>query len=116
MVLRAQLWGYTPPTDPYEINHNLMGGNDLETDMFVAELNYATQNGKLTAIGSYRELTYKSSTDFDGSPFTIFHFPDNSETQEQTTMEVRYAANVSDKLSYVVGVSTVDQEFFVGEA
>ena len=112
---RAQLWGYTPPTDPYEINHNLMGGNDLETDMFVAELNYATQNGKLTAIGSYRELTYKSSTDFDGSPFTIFHFPDNSETQEQTTMEVRYAANVSDKLSYVVGASSFDQEFFVGE-
>ena len=35
---RAQLWGYTPPSDPYEINHNLMGGNDLETDMFVAEL------------------------------------------------------------------------------
>ena len=112
---RAQSYGYTPPTDPYEINHNLMGGNDLETDMFVAELNYATQNGKLTAIGSYRELSYKSSTDFDGSPFTIFHFPDNSETQEQTTMEVRYAANVSDKLSYVVGVSTFDQEFFVGE-
>ena len=112
---RTQLYGYTPPTDPYEINHNLMGGNDLETDMFVAELNYETQNGKLTAIGSYRELTYKSSTDFDGSPFTIFHFPDNSETQEQTTMELRYAANVSDKLSYVVGVSTFDQEFFVGE-
>ena len=58
---------------------------------------------------------YKSSTDFDGSPFTIFHFPDNSETQEQTTMEVRYAANVSDKLSYVVGASSFDQEFFVGE-
>ena len=30
-------------------------------------------------------------------------------------MEVRYAANVSDKLSYVVGASSFDQEFFVGE-
>ena len=28
-------------------------------------------------------------------------------------MEVRYAANVSDKLSYVVGVSTFDQEFLL---
>ena len=112
---RAQLWGYTPTNDPYEINHNLMGGNDLETDTFIAEFNYQTQNGKLTGIASYRELTYDSSTDFDGSPFTIFHFPDNHEEQEQTTMELRYAANVSDKLSYVVGVSTFDQEFFVGE-
>ena len=112
---RAQLWGYTPTNDPYEINHNLMGGNDLETDTFIAEFNYQTQNGKLTGIASYRELTYDSSTDFDGSPFTIFHFPDNQEEQEQTTMELRYAANVSDKLSYVVGVSTFDQEFFVGE-
>ncbi|ERL46539.1 putative FxsA cytoplasmic membrane protein [Candidatus Micropelagos thuwalensis] len=111
----SQLFGYTPPSDPYEINHNLMGGNDLETDTFIAEFNYQTQNGKLTGIASYRELTYDSSTDFDGTPFTIFHFPDNHEEQEQTTMELRYAANVSDKLSYVVGVSTFDQEFFVGE-
>lgn len=112
---RSQQYGYTPPTDPYEINHNLMGGNDLETDTFIAEFNYATQNGKLTGIASYRELTYDSSTDFDGTPFTIFHFPDNHEEQEQTTMELRYAATLSDKLSYVVGVSTFDQEFFVGE-
>jgi iron complex outermembrane receptor protein len=112
---RSQLWGYTPSNDPYEINHNLMGGNKLETDTFTAEFNYQTQNGKLTGIASYRELTYDSSTDFDGTPFTIFHFPDNHEEQEQTTMELRYAANVSDKLSYVVGVSTFDQEFFVGE-
>ena len=112
---RSQSFGYTPPNDPYEINHNLMGGNDLETETFIAEFNYQTQNGKLTGIASYRELTYDSSTDFDGTPFTIFHFPDNHEEQEQTTMELRYAANVSDKLSYVVGVSTFDQEFFVGE-
>ena len=114
-VRRSQAYGYTPPNDPYEINHNLMGGSDLETETFIAEFNYQTQNGKLTGIASYRELEFTSSTDFDGTPFTIFHFPDNLETQDQTTMELRYAANVSDKLSYVVGVSTFEQEFFVGE-
>ena len=112
---RSQLYGYTPPSDPYEINHNLMGGNDLETDTFVAELNYATDNGKITAVTSYRELTYRSSTDFDGTPFTIFHFPDNYETQEQTTHELRYAGSLSDKLNIVVGLSSFDQEYFVGE-
>lgn len=112
---RTQVWGYTPPNDPYAINHNLMGGNDLETDTYVAELNYETDNGKITAVSSYRELTYKSSTDFDGSPFTIFHFPDNYEEQEQTTHELRYAGSLSDRLSFVVGTSFFEQEFFVGE-
>lgn len=112
---RTQVWGYTPPNDPYAINHNLMGGNDLETDTYVAELNYETDNGKITAVSSYRELTYKSSTDFDGSPFTIFHFPDNYEEQEQTTHELRYAGSLSDRLSFVVGTSFFGQEFFVGE-
>ena len=74
-VRRSQAYGYTPPNDPYEINHNLMGGSDLETETFIAEFNYQTQNGKLTGIASYRELEFTSSTDFDGTPFTIFHFP-----------------------------------------
>ncbi len=112
---RSQTYGYTPPSDPYEINHNLMGGNDLETDTFIAELNYATDNGKITAVTSYRELTYRSSTDFDGTPFTIFHFPDNYETQEQTTHEIRYAGSLSENLNLVVGLSSFDQEYFVGE-
>ena len=55
-VRRSQAYGYTPPNDPYEINHNLMGGSDLETETFIAEFNYQTQNGKLTGIASYREL------------------------------------------------------------
>lgn len=112
---RSTSFGYTPPSDRYEINHNLMGGNDLEIDTYIAELNYTTDNGVLTAISSYRELTYDSSTDFDGSPFTIFHFPDNHEEQEQISHEIRYAADVSDKLKYVVGASYFDQEYLVGE-
>ena len=112
---RTQLFGYTPPTDPYEINHNLIGGNDLEIDTFVAELNYRTENGVLTAVGSYRELTYGSSTDFDGSPITLFHFPDNHEEQDQTTFEIRYAGSLFEDLTYVAGFSYFDQQMFVGE-
>ncbi len=112
---RTQLFGYTPPSDPYQINHDLIGGNDLEIDTFVAELNYRTENGVLTAVGSYRELTYDSSTDFDGSPITLFHFPDNHEEQDQTTFEIRYAGSLSEDLTYVVGFSYFDQQMFVGE-
>jgi iron complex outermembrane receptor protein len=70
---RSQLWGYTPSNDPYEINHNLMGGNKLETDTFTAEFNYQTQNGKLTGIASYRELTYEFKYRF--RRYTIYYLP-----------------------------------------
>ena len=112
---RTQLFGYTPPEDRYKINHNLMGGNDLEIDTFIGEFNLQTDTGILTGIASYRELTYDSSTDFDGSPITLFHFPDNHEEQEQQTFELRYAGSASDNIDYVVGISYFDQEMFVGE-
>ena len=112
---RTQLFGYTPPEDRYKINHNLMGGNDLEIDTFIGEFNLQTDTGILTGIASYRELTYDSSTDFDGSPITLFHFPDNHEEQEQQTFELRYAGSNSDNIDYVVGISYFDQEMFVGE-
>tara|TARA_B110000503_G_scaffold59662_1_gene95071 strand:+ start:1479 stop:3767 length:2289 start_codon:yes stop_codon:yes gene_type:complete len=112
---RTQLYGYTPPSDRFEINHNLLGGNDLEIDTFTGEFNYRTDNGLLTGVASYRELTYDSNTDFDGSPITLFHFPDNHEEQDQTTFELRYAGAVGDKLDYVVGFSYFEQDFFVGE-
>ena len=76
----------------------------------MAELNYRTENGVLTAVGSYRE--YDSSTDFDGSP-TLFHFPDNHEEQDQTTFEIRYAGSFSG--SNLRRFSYFDQQMFVGE-
>tara|TARA_B100000700_G_scaffold47316_1_gene49832 strand:+ start:134 stop:2404 length:2271 start_codon:yes stop_codon:yes gene_type:complete len=112
---RTQLFGYTPPEDRYEINHNLMGGNDLEIDTFIGEFNLQTGSGILTGIASHRELTYDSSTDFDGSPITLFHFPNNHEEQEQQTFELRYAGSYSNNIDYVVGVSYFEQEMFVGE-
>ncbi len=112
---RASAWGYVASNDPYKINHNLFGYGDLEVDSLTTEINYRGWGGVLTAIAGVRDLTYDSSTDFDGSPFIIFEYPDNHEEQEQTTIEVRYANSPSDKLSYVFGVNYFDQEYFVGE-
>lgn len=107
--------GYTPPSDPYEINHDLMGYADLEVDSLTVEGNYERGSGLWTVIAGWRDLSFDSSTDFDGSPFELFHFPDNKETQEQVNYELRYANKPSDRLSYVFGVNYFDQEFFVGE-
>ncbi len=113
--LNPTVRGYTPPADPFEINHDLKGYADLEVDSLTLEANYESGNGVWTAIAGWRDLSFDSSTDFDGSPFALFHFPDNQETQEQVNYEVRYANKPSDRISYVVGVNFFDQEFFVGE-
>jgi iron complex outermembrane receptor protein len=107
--------GYTPPSDPYEINHNLRGYADLEVNGVTLEGNFKSGTGVWTGVAGWRDLSYDSSTDFDGSPFTLFHFPDNKETQEQVNYELRYANKPSDRLSYVFGLNYFDQEFFVGE-
>ncbi|MFZ9127390.1 MAG: TonB-dependent receptor [Steroidobacteraceae bacterium] len=113
--LNPTVRGYTPPENPFEINHDLKGYADLEVDSLTIEANYEAGNGVWTAIAGWRDLSFDSSTDFDGSPFALFHFPDNKETQEQVNYEIRYANQPSDKISYVVGVNYFDQEFFVGE-
>jgi iron complex outermembrane receptor protein len=107
--------GYTPPADPYEINHDLIGYNDAEAKSVVGELNWDLGHGVVTSVTGYRDVDYDSSTDFDGTPFTIFHFPDNSENAEQRSQEIRYASKFSDRYEFVVGAFYFDQSYFVGE-
>lgn len=108
-------WGFTPPDDKYEINHDLIGYTDLETSSFVLDSTWDLGHGVVTTIAGYREVEYNSSTDFDGTPFTIFHFNDNKEEQEQTSIEVRYSSTFSDQFNFVVGVNRFDQEYSIGE-
>lgn len=108
-------WGYTPPNDKYEINHDLIGYTELETNSLVLDATWDLGHGVVTAIAGYRDVEYNSSTDFDGTPFTIFHFNDNKEEQEQTSIEVRYSSTFSDKVNFVVGVNSFEQEYSIGE-
>ena len=108
-------WGYTPPSDKYEINHDLIGYTELETNSLVLDATWDLSHGVVTAIVGYRDVEYNSSTDFDGTPFTIFHFNDNKEEQEQTSIEVRYSSTFSDRVNFVVGVNSFEQEYSIGE-
>ncbi|MBT4107969.1 MAG: TonB-dependent receptor, partial [Proteobacteria bacterium] len=108
-------WGFTPPSDKYEINHDLIGYTELETNSLVLDATWDLSHGVVTAIVGYRDVEYNSSTDFDGTPFTIFHFNDNKEEQEQTSIEVRYSSTFSDRVNFVVGVNSFEQEYSIGE-
>jgi iron complex outermembrane receptor protein len=108
-------WGFTPPAGKYDINHDLIGYTRFEVDSLVVEANWNLDYGVVTALAGWRDMTYDTSTDFDGTPFTIFHFNDNKETAEQTSIEVRYASTFSDTFDFVAGVSLFDQEYMIGE-
>ncbi|RMF11564.1 MAG: TonB-dependent receptor [Alphaproteobacteria bacterium] len=109
------VFGYIPPDDKYEVNHNLQGYVDAEAYHFVLDANYDLGHGTATLITGYRDVTYNTSTDFDGSPFTVFHFPDNRESQNQFSAELRYASSFSDWMEFTVGLYYFTQEFEIGE-
>jgi iron complex outermembrane receptor protein len=113
--LAQTLFGYIPPDDKYDINHDLQGYSITEVKQLSAEANWTLSHGKVTAIAGWRDVRFDSSTDFDGSPITLFHFPDNKETQDQTSLEVRYASSFSDTVSFTTGLYYFQQEFFIGE-
>ena len=110
-----RVFGYTPPDDKYDIFHNLEGYVDAEAKNIILDANYDLGHGVATLVTGYREVRYDTSTDFDGSPFTVFHFPDNREDQNQFSAELRYASTFSDVLEFTVGLFYFTQEMEIGE-
>ncbi|MBP7614940.1 MAG: TonB-dependent receptor [Steroidobacteraceae bacterium] len=113
--LAQTLFGYVPPDDKYDIRHNLHGYSDSETRQLILDSNWDVGHGVVTGIVGWRDVEFDSSTDFDGSPITLFHFPDNEETQDQTSVELRYASTFSEVVDFTVGLYWFEQDFFVGE-
>lgn len=110
-----RIFGYTPPDDKYDIFHNLEGYVDAAATNVILDANYELEHGMVTLVTGYREVRYDTSTDFDGSPFTIFHFPDNREDQNQISAELRYASTFSDVVEFTAGVFYFAQEMEIGE-
>jgi len=110
-----RLFGYTPPSDPYEINHDLVGVSNTESWHAIVEANWALGDGQLSTITGYRELTFDSSLDVDGTPFPLIHFPDNEELADQFTQEIRYSGALSEAVDYMVGGFFMDSKMAVTE-
>lgn len=111
----TNVFGYVPPKDKYSIRHNLQGYSNTETKQLIGEANWDLGHGLVTAIAGWRDTEFLSSTDFDGSPITLFHFKDNVEEQDQKSVELRYASSFSDKFAFTFGLYYFTQDFYVGE-
>ena len=56
----------------------------------------------LTAIGAYSSYDFQRSIDADISPIALVRF-DDTEDQEQTTFEIRYASDEGNLVDYLLG-------------
>ncbi|MEO0996589.1 MAG: TonB-dependent receptor plug domain-containing protein, partial [Pseudomonadota bacterium] len=92
------LFGYTPPDDQFDINHNLLGESKTQSWHLIGEGNWTIGNNVLTSVTGIREVTFDSSLDVDGAPFTLIHFPNNEEEASQFSQELRYAMDISDRV------------------
>lgn len=103
-------FGYTPPSDQFSPNTDLIGDSQTDIKQLVTEVNWEIGNGVLTSITGLRDLKFDSSTDVDGTPFTLIHFPDNEEQASQFSQEVRYAMDLGDSHDLIVGAFYMDSE------
>ena len=103
-------YGYTPPTDQFEVNHDLLGESETDIVQLVIEANWNIGAGVLTSITGYRDLEFTSSSDIDGTPFLLIHFPDNEEEASQFSQEFRYAVDLNDRMDLIVGAFYMDAE------
>ena len=111
----VSLFGYTPPDDQFDVNHDLVGESDTEIQQLVAEANWQLGKGTLTSVTSFRDLEFTSSSDIDGAPFLLIHFPNNEEEASQVTQELRYAVDLSDRIDLIVGAFFMEAEMSVIE-
>lgn len=103
-------FGYTPPSDQFSPNTDLIGDSQTDIKQLVTEVNWEIGNGVVTSITGLRDLKFDSSTDVDGTPFTLIHFPDNEEQASQFSQEVRYAMDLGDSHDLIVGAFYMDSE------
>lgn len=113
--LSLALWGYTPPEDFYELNHDILGRNETDAWHLIGEANWDLGHGVLTSITAYRDIKYNNDMDIDGTPFVLVHFPDNRESGDQFSQEIRYASTFSDEFDFVVGLYYFTQDYSVLE-
>lgn len=83
------VYGFTPTAGKYETNLVDDGYLRLREWHAIGEMVNTIGAAKLTTIAAYRKVSFDSTVNLSGSPFTLFFFPDNREDNEQYSFESR---------------------------
>jgi len=109
------LFGYTPPDGQFNINHDLPGDSETRMWHVIGEANLDLGHGVVTSITAWRDVSFDSSLDVDGTPFPLIHFPNNEEEADQFTQEIRYTSEFSDQFDFIIGGFFMDSQMAVIE-
>jgi len=105
--------------DPYEdrfTNQADRGFSDLDWEQFTLETNWEIWGGKLTSILGYRSLDQNFASDLDGTAERRFAFAGGTSLeQDQSSFELRWSGNLSDKVSLTTGLYLFEQDYTYAE-
>lgn len=105
--------------DPYDDDFTVQdekGSSNLEWLNLMFETNWDLWDGQLTTVVGYRDLEQQVVTDIDGYQGARFHFADGTELeQDQISLEVRWAGELTDDVSLTTGAYLFNQEYTYAE-
>jgi iron complex outermembrane receptor protein len=115
-TIAERVFRYVPPSDKYTIENDLQGFVRVRLATATLKGDWNVGPGVVSFVGNYRHLNFKTSNDFDGTPFTLLHYPDyNLDRQSQESAELRYASSGDGPLQYTVGGYFFHQHYISGE-
>ncbi|EAQ96658.1 TonB-dependent receptor [Congregibacter litoralis] len=94
---------------------NENGDNNLEWFNVMLEGNWDLGNGVLTSVFGYRDVEQDVTSDVDGWTDTRIHFKDTAFDQDQSSLEIRWAGDLSDTTSLTAGAYYFDQTYTYAE-
>ncbi|WP_423141149.1 TonB-dependent receptor [Parablastomonas sp. CN1-191] len=104
----AEIAGYKTSPDYSEIQVGDRGLANVDVYFGMAEANWHVGPGTFTSITGYRKISARNQTDYDGFPVNGF-LQYVGIDQHQVSEELRYAADLTDWLSFTAGGYYFDQ-------
>ena len=95
-------FGYTPTWQPYQTNISTPGYTHIFEEHLIGQLEWSVGTGVWTTIAAVRNVDLYSIYNNAGSPFNVI-LVNTTEQNRQGSIESRYSASATPRLSYVVG-------------
>ena len=96
------VFGYTPTWQPYQTNISTPGYTHIFEEHLIGQLEWTLGNGVWTTIAAVRNVDFYSIYNNAGSPFNVI-LVNTTEQNRQASIESRYSAQATERISYVVG-------------
>jgi iron complex outermembrane receptor protein len=109
-VTLAEQEGFLTPRRFFDVNPNDPGFSNVEVWFGMLEANWNVGPGVLTSVSGLRQVKARVRADIDGSPSQGF-LQGILNDQDQVSSELRYAADISNWLSFTTGIYYFDQSF-----